>query len=255
KSFPHSRAKRKRVTTGANTYRQKRSNTAPRRPPPQLSSRLIVSSDNRVAERLDTTDLPNRPPLERVRVVVLFGGSHLFGQERANIEVMRTLRDSGAAVHFIINDRFGRTHVQPELDRRAFSWTGAPFGFHWSKQMFGRELGHFFLNIYGVVATSLKLLGIIRKWKPTHLYTMSWSFFLFAFTAIAVSDLPLVYRAGDLLPTHTAFHRWITRRLRRRVTRLVCNSKFVAGHFAELGFEPRVIYNHAPERSRLADRN
>ena len=48
-----------------------------------------------MAQRSDTTELPNKPGLEQVRVVVLFGGSHLFGQERANLEVMRTLRDVG----------------------------------------------------------------------------------------------------------------------------------------------------------------
>src|SRR6478672_5695213 len=250
-----SRAQRNPATIGVRACWQRLSDTARTRQQPRLWRLLLASLGDRMAQGSDTTELPNRPPLEQVRLVVLFGGSHLFGQERANLEVMRTLRDSGAAVHFLINDRYGRAYIQPELDRRGFSWTAAPFGYHWSRQMFGRGLGHFFLNIYGIIATSLKLFGVIRKWKPTHLYTMSWSFFVFALPAIWFSRVPLVYRAGDTLPMHTAFHRWVARQLRQRVTHLVCNSNFVARSFAELGFSPRVIYNHPPERSQVPVRD
>ncbi|HEX8076599.1 MAG TPA: hypothetical protein VF511_02205, partial [Chthoniobacterales bacterium] len=107
----------------------------------------------------------DRGPLDGVRVLVLFGGSSLFGQERANIEVMRTLRDSGAAVCFVTSSRFGREHIQPELKRRGFDWTEAPFGYHWSRYMFGRHFGYFLLNLYGVIATSFRVRRTIRKWR------------------------------------------------------------------------------------------
>lgn len=200
-----------------------------------------------------SADRPNASPTERgplggIRILVLFGGSNLFGQERANIEVMRTLNDAGASVCFVTSSRFGREHIQPELTRRGFAWTEAPFGYHWSRHMFGRHFGYFLLNVYGVVATSWRVRRTIRKWKPTHLYTMSWSFFLFALPALSLTKLPLIYRAGDTLPQHTAFHRWVVKRLRRRITRLVCNSEFVARSFKQLGFSPVVIRNHPAAR-------
>ncbi|HEX8077567.1 MAG TPA: glycosyltransferase family 4 protein, partial [Chthoniobacterales bacterium] len=77
---------------------------------------------------------------------------------------------------------------------------------------------------------------------------MSWSYFLFALPALALTKLPLIYRAGDALPEHSAFHRWIVRQMRRRVTRVVCNSEFVARRFNRLGFAPVVIHNHPPLR-------
>ena len=189
--------------------------------------------------------------LRGVRVLVLFGGSHLFGQERANIEVIRTLRTMGAEARFITKSRHGCEQIEPELKRWGFSWARAPFGFNWSRYMLGRHFVYFLRNLWGVVGTSWRLLGETWSWKPTHLYTMNWSYFLLALPAIRWLRLPLVFRAGDTLPQHTRFHRWIGSQLRKHVSLLVCNSQFVASSFSEIGFAPLVIYNHAP--SRLVD--
>src|SRR6267143_63925 len=58
----------------------------------------------KLVRRLIMTD-PDPGQLRGIKVLVLFGGSHLFGQERANIEVMRTIREAGAKVHFITDKR------------------------------------------------------------------------------------------------------------------------------------------------------
>ena len=55
---------------------------------------------------------PESGQLHGVRVLVIFGGSHLFGQERANIEVMRAIRENGAQVHFITDQRHAGGEVE-----------------------------------------------------------------------------------------------------------------------------------------------
>lgn len=186
--------------------------------------------------------------LDQVRILVLFGGSHLFGQERANIEVIRTLCSLGVEARFITNGRHGHEQIEPELKRWGFSSVRAPFGFHWTRYMFGRHFGYFLRNLWGIVGTSWRLFREAWSWKPTHVYTMNWNYFFLALPAIQWLRQPLVFRAGDTLPQHTRFHRWVVSQLRKHVSLLICNSQFVARSFSELGFAPSVIYNYAPDR-------
>ena len=205
----------------------------------------LMNDAERVTNGADETDLRG------TRVLVLMGGSHLFGQERANIEVMRTVRELGAEVHFITSSRWGHSHVQPRLTELGFSWSTAPFGFQWSRSIFGRDVGNLFRNIYGIIATSWCLYRQARKRQATHVYTMSWAYFLFALPAIRLLRLPFVYRAGDVIPSHTRFHRWVGEKLFASVRLLVANAEFVAELLRRLGLPPnrtRVIYNYPPAR-------
>jgi len=198
---------------------------------------------------------PPLPRLDGVRVLALFGGERLFGQERANIEVFRNMEQLGLKVRFVTSSKWGHGEIQPELDRLGFEWTTAPFGYHWTRHMLGRHFGYFLLNLYGVVATSWKLWREVRRWKPTHLYVMNWLYFSYGAPAILLLRQPLVYRAGDELPTHTAFHRWLTTKLFRRVNGMVCVSKFILERCAAAGMvreRMRVVYSNPPERANAA---
>ncbi len=193
--------------------------------------------------------------LDGLRVLVLFGGSDLFGQERGNLEVFRSLAELGLKARFITSSTWGHRVIQPELDRLGFEWTTAPFGYHWTKHMLGKHFGYFLLNIYGVMATSWRLWHEARRWKPTYLYVMNWRFFSYVVPAILSLRLPLIYRAGDDPPMHTAFHRWVCRRLFGRVSQMVCISNFIMECYKRAGMSPermRVIYNYPPQRSREA---
>lgn len=204
------------------------------------------------AELCVTNPPTSAPLLDDVRVLVLFGGGRLFGQERGNLEVFRQLAKLGLRARFITSGRFGHSGIQPELDRLGFEWTTAPFGYHWGKYIFGRYFYYIFFNLYGVAVTSWRMWREARRWQPTHLYVMNWMFYTYAAPAIWLSNLPLVYRAGDELPVHTFFHRWLTRRLFRRVTTMVCISKYILARCAVAGMSRarmRVIYNYPPKRS------
>jgi glycosyltransferase involved in cell wall biosynthesis len=193
------------------------------------------------------------PRLDGIRVLVLFGNNRIFGSEIGNLEVFRQMARLGLRARFITSRRWGHHEIQPALDRLGFEWTTAPFGYRWSKYMLGRHFGYFLLNLYGVVATSWRLWREVRTWKPTHIYCMNWMFFTNAMPAILWSRLPLIYRAGDELPTHTRFHRWIVEKLSRRVNRVVCVSNFIRQGMLHTGFAEKkltVLYSYPAGRPR-----
>lgn len=191
------------------------------------------------------------PRLDGVRVLVLFGGTRLFGQERGNIEAWRNLAAMGAKVRVITTSRADASEVQAELDRQGLEWTTAPFGYTWHNYLLGRHFYYLFLNLYSILAVSWNVFKEVRQWKPTHLYTMNWHFFTYAYPALVLLDLPLVWRAGDMPPSHSRPHRWMARRICKRVNRMACISRFIMGQWEAVGMpssKMQVIHNYPPKR-------
>jgi glycosyltransferase involved in cell wall biosynthesis len=192
-------------------------------------------------------------PLKGVRILALFGGAHLFGQERANLEVMRTVTDAGAELRVIVDERYAEGEIEEELARLGFSYIRAKFTVHWHYAV--RRVRYFLFNLSALRSTSDALKREAREWGPTHLYLMNWNYFASGFFAFRKLHQPLVFRAGDLLPRHSIFHRWLTRQLLRRAKLIVCNSNFLARDMRGLGASSdklRVIHNHPPVRGITA---
>ena len=193
------------------------------------------------------------PRLDGVRVLVVFGGTEMLGQERANLEVFRNLAELGLKARFITSSKWGHQQIQPELDQLRFGWTTAPFGYHWGKSILGRDFLNLFINLFGVLATSWCVWREAKRWKATHLYAGNWGHLTFAGPALLLLHLPFVYRIGEELPTNTRFHRFYSRWLLRRAARLVCNSKFLECQIGVLSPScswKQVICNHPPVRTR-----
>ena len=189
--------------------------------------------------------------LDGVRVLVIFGGSHLYGQERANLEVFRSLVPLGLKARFLTNRRYGRSIVEPELNRLGFEWRRVRYGYHLGRYLLGPGFYYVFVNLFSLISTTCTVLGEIRRWRPTHIYAPNWLHYFYVWPALIFSKLPLVYRAGDELPTHTWFHRCMTQALFHRSAVLVCNCHFLARKFEAIGlpsFKTRLIYNYPPRR-------
>lgn len=190
--------------------------------------------------------------LDGVRVLALFGGTKLFGQERANLEVFRNLAAMGAAVRVITTSRGGENDVQRGLTRQGIDWTTAPFGYTWHRYLLGRHFYYGFLNLYSILAVSWRVGREIRRWRPTHLYCMNFQYFIYAGPALALTRRPLIWRAGDELPRHSRIHRQFSAWMLRRTSRLVCNSGFLKGRFqADWPALPDIwlIHNSPPSRT------
>jgi len=189
--------------------------------------------------------------LDGVRILALFGGTKLFGQERANLEVFRNLAALGAQVRVVTTSRSGENEVHRELQGHGIESISAPFGYTWHRYLLGRHFYYGFLNLYGVLAVSWRTWREVRRWQPTHLYCMNFQYFIYVWPALLLTKVPFIWRAGDELPRHTGIHRLISTQVLRRASLLVCNSKFLKTQFEKDWKwvpEIRVIYNYPSVR-------
>lgn len=192
--------------------------------------------------------------MDDVRVLALFGGNRLFGQERGNIEALRNMAAMGAKVRVVTTSRGNASELQAELDRQGLEWTTAPFGYTWHNYLYGRHFYYLFLNLYSILAVSWRILEEARQWKPTHLYTMNWNYFIYAWPALWILNVPLIWRAGDVPSKHSRLHRWMTRRICKRVDQMACISRFIRRKWEAVGMSPakmQVIHNYPPQRVKM----
>lgn len=162
---------------------------------------------------------------ERWRILVLLGGSELFGQERANIEVIDSLvKATGADCLFVTNSKWGRKSIEPELERRGLRWTTAPYcgllGYHLSAMQWLQR-------IVEIIHSHWALVVIFWRYNPTHIHIGNPLHFLTFMGVLLLTNTPIVYRMGDAPLTHHAMWRWTWRRMVERINIFVCNCRFL----------------------------
>jgi glycosyltransferase involved in cell wall biosynthesis len=188
--------------------------------------------------------------MSEARVLVLFGNIPMWGQERANIYVYESLKATGVESMFVTNRDWGYLHVQPALDARGLAWTTATFAGRYERAM---GLKRWAVNLIDMARASRELLHIVRRFRPTGLHVANPAFFMNFFPALLWLRLPMVYRLGDAPASHTRLHRFLWRRIiAPRVSRFVCDSRFIQDRLLELGIEKRrtiVIYPPPPSRT------
>jgi glycosyltransferase involved in cell wall biosynthesis len=182
------------------------------------------------------------------RVLAALNGLELFGHERGNIEVFKTLRDLGAEVVVGLNDR-PDNQVREELHRLAFATFPLPFGIQWSLQWVKNDPRVILYNPLAVWRCSWLLRRRIRAYRPTHVHLGSPLAYSYLCLALSVRKLPLVYRMGDCPPADSPFNLRIWRMAMHRCSSVVANSQFVRDAALAAGVSSRrlsVIYNLAP---------
>lgn len=186
----------------------------------------------------------NNPP----RILALLGNIPLFGQERANIETMHALSDLGCAVRFLIRGEYTKDTIQAELIRRGLEFQPVP---HYQAVQHGMPARVWWRNLANIVRGSWQLLSQIRSFKATHIHVGSSAHVLNFVPALALTRLPLIFRAGDEPPMHHVLWRWIWWFTRLRAAMFVCDSKFIQNKLMALGVDKArtcVIYAPAPRR-------
>lgn len=182
------------------------------------------------------------------RILALIGSRVLFGQERANLLVMEVLKAQGCEILAVVEDHPSFRIMPQELEKRGIPYVEAPAI---GRRMDGYLLDFLIGNPIRYVRFRKQMRSVLQKFRPTHIHVPNPFSFLLA-DAIARSDLPIVYRIGDMPATHSALWRWIWRRISRRVTHFVAISHFIADELTKLGIPPykvTVIYNKPPARS------
>ena len=196
-----------------------------------------------------------------VRILALMGSRVLYGQERANILVLETLKAAGCEVLAVVEDHPGFPAMPDELTRRRIDFVRAPFG---GRRIEGYLLHFLFRNPILFLAANWKIYKLIRDFSPSHIQIPNPFFFLNCMLALNFSRVPVIYRIGDKPATHNWFWRLLWRRIVARVNHFVADSRFIAGELESLGVSREritVIYSaapmrkHGPEPDRIPDNN
>ncbi len=159
------------------------------------------------------------------RILVLFGSIPLYGQERANIEVIHALVTRGWDALFVTHPEWGHQQVQPALDARGLRWTTATFADRFDR---GMGVGGWLRRLRQMVRGNLELARIVRTYRPTHIHLGNPQWFIAFAPLLLLLRTPIVYRLGDAPAQHRLAFRVLWRCvLGRRVTRFVCISNFL----------------------------
>jgi len=181
-----------------------------------------------------------------VRVISAINGVELFGHERGNIEVFKTLRDLGAKVTIGVN-ALPNNNVDIELKRLGFSTFKLPFEAQWSIQRVKKNPIVALANLLAVLRCSWIFHRAIVNFGPTHIHLGSPLAYSYLSLALKIHTTPMVYRMGDAPPTDSPFNLRIWRNAIHRTTHLVSNSEYVRRTAIQAGApDATVIYNLAP---------
>lgn len=182
------------------------------------------------------------------RIFAMISSRVFYGQERANLLVMESLKAQGCEILAVVEDHPLCCIMPQELERRCLPYVKAPAIGRRAK---GDLLDFLLGNPIRYLRFRKQMRTRLQLFRPTHIHVPNPFAFLMA-DAIAHQDLPIIYRIGDRPSRHNAFMQLIWRRITRRVTHFVANSCFIADELAGLGIPPQkisVIYNKPPTRS------
>ncbi|HKC56973.1 MAG TPA: glycosyltransferase family 4 protein [Vicinamibacterales bacterium] len=185
------------------------------------------------------------------RVLAAFGNMAMVsGVERMSFEVLRTLRERGAAVHCIVNS-WESSKVVDLADSVGASWS---LGYYWYELRRRARLHQRVLALWDVCRTSVDLLRDVRRFRPTHVFTPEYHAVLRSAPALWLArraGIRVVLRLGNA-PEPGRFYRMLWRRvIDRCVDRYVPNSRFIEQELLAHGIDRgkvRVIYNTVPYR-------
>jgi len=198
-----------------------------------------------MTERFENTSRADSK-LTGVRVLGAINGIELFGHERGNIEVFRTLNALGAEVRVGVHP-IEDNHVRDELERSGIGTFPIPFGPQWSIQWVKRHPTLVITNFWKVWTCSRAFSKEVRSFDPTHFHIGSPLVYSYLSLALTRHPQPLVYRMGDCPPVASPFNLRIWKMAVRRADHLVSISEFIRKEAISAGANDSVVlYNLAP---------
>ena len=202
---------------------------------------------DRLLRRRDVTVAADGQP----RVLATLGNMvEVFGLERMSFEVLRTLRERGAAVHCIVN-RWQSSRVVDLADALGASWST---GYYWYELRRRTSVRGRILAAWDVLRTSVDLLRDARRFRATHIFAPEFNAILRSAPALWMLrrlGVRVVLRLGNA-PEPGRFYNFLWRRvIDRCVDEYVPNSRFIEQELLQHGIsagKSRVIYNTVPHR-------
>jgi glycosyltransferase involved in cell wall biosynthesis len=186
------------------------------------------------------------------RVIATMGNMvSVFGLERMSFEVLRTLRENGAAVHCIVNS-WQSSRVVDLVDDLGATWST---GYYWYELRRRATLGARIQAAWDVFRTSLDLLADARRFRPTHVFAPEFNAIVRSAPALWLLrrfGVRVVLRLGNA-PESGRFYRYLWRYvIDACVDQYAPNSRFIEQELLAHGIaeqKSRLIYNTVPKRS------
>ncbi len=186
------------------------------------------------------------------RVIVCCGGMVIVaGLERMTFEVLRTLRQRGAAVHCIVNN-WENHRIVALADQIGASWSTGYYRVGFGRRLFNPLYLAKFL--WDVAMTSLGLLRDAWRFRPTHVLLPDFVAVLKNAPALLLLrglGVKAILRVGNH-PSPGKFYRFVWAKIVAPLVNLIVpNSYFSSGKLLEAGVpaaKTRVIRNAVSER-------
>ncbi len=208
----------------------------------------LAAGARRLALRRGVTATANHG---QPRVLAAFGNMVIVsGVERMSFEVLRTLRERGAAVHCVVNS-WESSKVVERAEALGASWS---FGYYFYELRRRARTRERMLALWDVSRTSLDLLRDARTFGATHVFAPEFNAVLRSAPALWILrrfGVRVVLRLGNA-PEPGRFYRFLWRRLIDQcVDQYVPNSQFIQRELLAHGIDAsktQVIYNTVPHR-------
>ena len=186
------------------------------------------------------------------RVIATMGNMvSVFGLERMSFEVLRTLRENGAAVHCVVNC-WQSSRVVDMADDLGASWST---GYYWYELRRRASVGARLRALWDVFRTSLDLLRDAQRFRPTHIFAPEFNAVVRSAPALWLLrrfGVRVVLRLGNA-PEPGRFYRVLWRSvIDHCVDQYVPNSRFIEQELLRHGVaarKSRVVYNTVPHRT------
>ena len=226
-----------------------------RQPVAAFSFERAAEGIRRAAERVTRRRKAHQRSADgQPRVIATMGNMvSVFGLERMSFEVLRTLRENGAAVHCIVNS-WQSSRVVDLADDLGASWST---GYYFYELRRRATLRARFQAAWDIFRTSLDLLGDARRFRPTHVFAPEFNAIVRSAPALWLLrrfGVRVVLRLGNA-PEPGRFYRYLWRHvIDHCVDQYAPNSRFIEQELLGHGIPPRksrVVYNTVPRRSHV----
>lgn len=195
----------------------------------------------------------SRQELRGSRILVVMPSIPVLGMERANLQIMKMMRERGADVLFVVN-AFPGEKVTREVERIGFAWAAAPVA---ERPRIPRTLREGFAVMAAWANGARAISRICREYRPTHIHLTSVAYVLYAAPTLFRAQCRVVLRQPNAPDRHLSGRRQaVSDAVWRRLVEplcdtIVCNSRFSYEGLRATGLQDaklRVIHNCLAER-------
>lgn len=202
---------------------------------------------------------PMEQTLAGIRILVLMPSIPVQGMERANLQIMKMLKQRGANVLFVTQKNFGGK-VEREVQAIGCGWAGVTLANYYEERLHLTKHVSEMLRVFKAWGRGAwQIDRIYRQFQPTHIHVTNIAAAINALPTLMRTPRTVVFRLPN--PPSAGLSRfkqylsdWVWRLFVIPLcNEIICNSRFTLSclrKFARTN-NVRVIYNCVPERNLL----